>query len=295
MRISFWVGTIALALGVTGCSGDDEGGGKDPGKDAGAGGTSSGGTSSGGTSGDASVGGTSSGGASGGSGGGQAGSGGSAGAGGDPNSGDCSTATQYPGYSLIYCTGYDTMDDLLYGGNGQLGNGELSTTTYKTGPGSFYSIPANVSAGIRSEVQYDDEETPDEGIIEWDVMYEVVIPNNGHSLQFHPYTSGGSASPGLWHIDGELALLNWSQGGNDTYPTNTTIQTGHWYHMKLEIEFGSSGYMHLFIDGAITVNEDGVQVGDGSGQYLKVGYNGWDDNSEDSRIYYDNLRVYEKQ
>lgn len=289
-----WLGSAAVALGaIAGCSGDDAGseGSK---ADAQAGG--SGGTSSGGTTGDASVGGASgsgAAGATGGSGGGPGGSGGSAG--GDPNSGDCSTATQYAGYTLIYCTGYDTMEDLLYGGNGQLGDGELSTTTYKTPPGSFYSKPASVSAGIRSEVQYGDDETPDEGIIEWDVMYEVVIPNNGHSLQFHPYTSGGSASPGLFHIDGEFTLVTWKDGGATYYPSNTSIQTGHWYHMKLELAFGSSGYMRLFIDGVAAVDEDGIQVGDGSGQYLKVGYNGWDGDSEDSRIYYDNLRVYEKE
>jgi hypothetical protein len=64
--------------------------------------------------------------------------------------------------------------------------------------------------------------------------------------------------------------------------------------MRLEYKFGSAGYLHWFIDGVEKLNANNIQVGDGSGQYLKVGYNGWDGNSANSRIYYDNLKVYKK-
>jgi hypothetical protein len=199
------------------------------------------------------------------------------------------------GYKLTFSSGYDTQEDMLYGNNTQYGDGTISTTNYKTGPGSFYSRPANVSAGMRSEVQYTDPaQNPTEGAIEYDVMYEVIIPDNGHSLQFHPNTSGGSASPGLWHVGGKFVWMNWKDGVNTQYATGLTIQSGHWYHMRLEYQFGPAGYLHWYVDGSLALNANNIQVGDGSGQYLKVGYNGWDANSVNSRIYYDNLKVYKK-
>lgn len=199
------------------------------------------------------------------------------------------------GYTLTFQTGYDTQADMLYGGNGQYGNGTISTTVYKTGPGSFYSRPQNVSNGIRSEVQYGgSEQNNTEGAITWDQMFEVLIPNNGHSFQFHPNTGGGSASPGLWMSGGKFEWNNWINGGNQNHSTGVTIQTGKWYAMRIEYKFGSNGYFRHYIDGALVCSWTG-QVGDGSGQYLKVGYNGWDGSSTSSRIYYDNLKIYKKQ
>ncbi|MFO0664103.1 MAG: heparin lyase I family protein [Polyangiaceae bacterium] len=210
------------------------------------------------------------------------------------NSGTCATALAYPGYKLNYCTGYDTMADLGPYGFSQLGNGGISTTIVRSGAGSFKSVTqAGVSAGTRSEVQYAENESPLEGIIEWDVRYEQICQNNCHSLQFHPETAGGSASPGLWHIDGKFVLVNWKNGGNTQYPSGTPIEANKWYHMKLEYKFGTSGYMHLIIDGVLKINANNIQVGDGSGQYLKVGVNQWT-NQPNSVTYYDNLRVYQK-
>lgn len=212
------------------------------------------------------------------------------------NSGPCSSALSYGGYKLVYCTGYDTVGDLDPFNHGQLGGGSLSTTVFKTGPGSFKSVPANVSSGIRSEVQYDEGpngQTPLEGIIEYDVRYEVVCQDNCHSLQFHPDTQGGSASPGLWHVNGKFVLVNWKNGTNTQYPSGMTIATNQWYHVKLDYKFGATGYMHFFVDGALKIDANNVQVGDGSGQYLKVGVNMWV--NQTSVVYYDNLRVYAKQ
>jgi hypothetical protein len=198
------------------------------------------------------------------------------------------------GYTLTFQTGYDAMSDMLFEGNGQYGNGTISTSVYKNGPGSFYSRPANVSSGIRSEVQYGGSaQNNEEGAVEYDVMYEVVVPNNGHSLQWHPQTSGGSASPGLMHEGGKFSMENWKGGAITWYRTNITIQTQKWYHIRMEYKFGSAGYFRLYIDGALATSWTG-QVGDNSGHYLKVGYNGWDGSSTNSRIYYDNLKVYKK-
>lgn len=199
-------------------------------------------------------------------------------------------------YTLTFSTGYDALSDMLYKGNGQYGNGTISTTTYLTGPGSFYSRPANVSSGIRSEVQYgEDIQNWEEGAVEFDVMFEVIIPNNGHFLQQHPQTGGGSASYGFMIEGGKFAMENWKNGVITWYRSGIVIKTQQWYHVRVEHKFGSSGYVNTYLD---NVKIDKMcwigQVGDNSGHYLKVGYNGWDASSSNSRIYYDNLKVYKK-
>ena len=193
--------------------------------------------------------------------------------------------------TLIYSTGYNTSSDIL-NGHGQEGSGGLSTSVYKTGPGSFKSVPSNVSSGIRSEVQYDESQTPTEGAIEYDVMYETIFQNSGHSLQFHPNTSGGSASPGLWHENGKFTWVNWKGGTNTKYPTNFTIPQNRWMHVVFQYKIGSAGYMKFTIDGVVVLDRTNIQVGDGSGQYLKVGVNMWADQS--SVVYYDNLKIWRK-
>lgn len=193
--------------------------------------------------------------------------------------------------TLIYKTGYDKLSDIINESN-QQGNGGLSTTIYKTGPGSFHSVPASVSSGIRSEVQYSSSLTPTEGVIVWDVMFVKVQQNSIHTLQIHPNTSGGSASPGLWTIDGQFAWVNWKGGTNTKYSTGVTIQTNHWYHNVFEYKYGSSGYMKFTVDGKVVLDKKGIQVNDGSGGYLKVGTNSW--SGTGSEAYYDNLEIYKK-
>lgn len=209
------------------------------------------------------------------------------------------STTPAPGGSygtLVYSSGYNTVSDLDPYGNGQWGDGtlasHLSTSIYKDGPGSFRSVPASVSSGIRSEVQYPSSLTATEGVIEYDVRYETIFQNSGHSLQFHPNTSGGSASPGLWHENGKFVWVNWKGGTNTKYATNFTIPQNKWMHVVFEYKFGSAGYMKFTIDGVVVLNRTGIQVGDGSGQYLKVGVNLWQ--SQSSVVYYDNLKIWKR-
>lgn len=198
--------------------------------------------------------------------------------------------------TLIYSTGYDNLSDIDPYGSGQWGtdakSNHLSLSVYKTGPGSFRSAPSSVSSGIRSEVQYPSSLTPSEGVIEYDVRYETIFQNSGHSLQFHPNTSGGSASPGLWHVDGYFVWVNWKGGANTKYPTGFKIPQGRWMHVVFEYKFGSSGYMKFTIDGAVVLNKTNIQVGDGSGAFLKVGVNMWQNQS--SLVYYDNLKIWKR-
>lgn len=200
-----------------------------------------------------------------------------------------------PGYALVFQTGFNKMSDITTD-NGQYGNGIISTEHKTEGTGSFYSRPQNVSSGTRSEVQYTDSvRNPIEGAVEYDARYETIIPNNGCSLQWHPNTSGGSGSPFLGHENGKFVWSNWKAGANAKHPLTSeqTIQRDRWYKMRMEFKFGSNGYFRHYIDNKLVCEWTG-QVGDGSGQYFKIGYNGWDQNSANSRIYYDNLRIYKK-
>lgn len=210
--------------------------------------------------------------------------------------------------TLIYSNGFNSISDIDPYGNGQWGTdakaNHLSTTVYKDGPGSFKSAPTGtVSAGYRSEVQFPSSLTPTEGVIEYDVMYITIVPNDNHTAQFHPNTSGGSAAPGLWTVGGKFMWRNWTTDGKNTdHPTNITIETNVWYHMRLEYKFGSNGYFKNFSkkDGQseVLICSWTGQVGDGSGQFFKLGYNGgWGTSKNTSGsflAYYDNLKIWKK-
>lgn len=199
-----------------------------------------------------------------------------------------------PGYQLVFQTGFNQMSDITTD-NGQYGNGVISTAQKTEGTGSFYTKPAAVSGGTRSEVQYTDSvRNPTEGAVEYDVFYEVIVPNNGCSLQWHPNTSGSSGSPYLMHNDGKFTWVVWKNGTNTYYDTGVTIKKGVWMKFRIEFKFGSSGYLKHVIDGITVLDKRGIQMGDGSGQYFKIGVNFWDPNAMSSRVYYDNLRIYKK-
>lgn len=192
-----------------------------------------------------------------------------------------------PGYEQIYELNFDKPEDLDPFGNNQYGNGKIEA-------GRFHAIPASVSAGIRSEVQFGDAQTPLEGAVEYDVEYVKVFQNNGHSVQWHPSTNGGSASPGLWHIDGKFVLVNWLNGTNVRYPTSIPIQPGKVYRVRIEYKFGAAGYLRMFLDGAKVLDKTGIRVGDGSKPYFKLGINMWDQPATNGEAYYDNLKIYKK-
>ena len=183
---------------------------------------------------------------------------------------------------MVFSTGYDVQADIA---NSQLAQGSLSKTIYKTGPGSFKSLvnssdASNVSSGWRSEVQYGSLQTPNEGCIEYDVMYESVCKDNCHSLQYHPETAGGSCAPGFMHISGKFVWSNWKNGGNTQYQTGYTIPTNKWLHIVYRYKFASNGYAKWLVDGQVLPDKTNIHAGYGSGQYLKLGQNLWNVNIE---------------
>lgn len=201
------------------------------------------------------------------------------------------------GYTLVYSTGYDDVNSIDPFGHGQWGAGSqashLSTTIFKTGPGSFKSGPlANVSSGTRSEVQYGSAQSPLEGILEYDAYYDNFFSNSGHSLQWHPSTGGGSGT-GPYHKNGKMQFVTVKSGTSGTNVGNPfTVTTKVWHHFKYTYKFGPNGYIRIELDGVEVVNQN-VQMGDGSDPYLKTGVNMWV--NQTSVVYYDNLKVYRKQ
>jgi hypothetical protein len=204
--------------------------------------------------------------------------------------------------TLVYSNAYNSSSDIS---SSQLGRGGLSTSIYKTGPGSFRSEvragDAPISQGWRSEQQYGSNETPKEGIYEYDVYYENWggFDGGGHSIQWHPYTSGASANISLQNYGGKFDVVR-CIGTSVTHQSGTlkTCASNTWYHLRWEVRFstGSDGYIRLFVDGVQTYSYNGAND-DGSGQYLKLGQNRWPSGSGSSMTttsvcYYDNLKIY---
>ncbi len=195
------------------------------------------------------------------------------------------------GYQQTFRLDFSNSNDLDPDDHGQKGNGYIAN-------GAFVSRPADVSSGIRSEIQFDDDRTTNEGAIEYDVAYNYFVKNQCHSFQFHPNRSGSSACLALWHINGQLSVTH-NEGGSNFHQNTGKITPviGQKYHMRVEYRFGTDGYFNWYIDGKLYHSYKG-KLGDGTGQYLKIGFNGgFDGNKTEamrSNITYDNIVIYDK-
>lgn len=203
------------------------------------------------------------------------------------------TTSNYPGYSLVFSDYFNKDSDLDPDDHGQYGNGFIDYTLKYEGLGSFASRPANVSAGIRSEVQLNQgNHSPKEGLIVYYANYRNFFNSNGHSFQFHPDNSG--SGNGFYHVDGKLVYRNVTQGTGTykDYPFNYTPSLNVWHKFEIFYKLGSSGYMKVYIDGVLMVNVSNVQIGDLSNYYIKLGVNMWV--NQTSNVNYDKFNVYKK-
>lgn len=208
------------------------------------------------------------------------------------------------GYSLVYQNGFNTINDIDPCDHQQWGSdaiqNHLSTTIFRTGPGSFKSVPSSVSSGIRSEVQLNGPNdanctSPYEGICEYDAYYDNFFCGSGHSLQIHPATNGGSGT-GLYHVGcnpNRFDFVSVESGQSGThYPVNYNVPLKQWIHIKIQYKWGAGGYWLMWIDGVQVCNVLNKKVGDGSAIDWKIGTNMWLNQS--SVIYYDNLKIWKK-
>lgn len=195
------------------------------------------------------------------------------------------------GYALTYENTFSKPTDIDPQDHGQKGNGYIDN-------GWFRSRPADVSAGVRSEVQLDNNMLPLEGATEYDVEYIYIVQNQCHSFQVHGSTDGSSAILAMWHMNGNFVVRTNSGGSNiSQVQAQMKISTGHIYHMRCEYKIGSSGYYRWYIDGKLYASFIG-KIQNGSSQWVKLGFNGGFDNNKTeamrSDIKYDNWRIYKK-
>lgn len=195
------------------------------------------------------------------------------------------------GYALAYENTFSNPIDIDPDDNGQRGNSYLDN-------GWFRSRPADVSAGIRGEVQLDNDRLPIEGAITYTVQYLYVVQNQCHSFQIHGSTDGSSAILAMWHINGNFVVRTNSGGANvSQVQPQTKIVVGKVYEMRLEYKIGSSGYYRWYVDGKLYASFIG-KIQNGSSQWVKLGFNGGFDNNKTeamrSDIKYDNWRIYKK-
>jgi hypothetical protein len=207
--------------------------------------------------------------------------------------------------TLMYSTGYDQQSDIVNSSN-QLGQGSISTSVYKIGPGSFKSLvnsnsASNISGGWRSEVQYSSSYSPNGAdiTVEYDTYYEKLFTQDGLNVQWHGNTQGTSGQMALWISGGKFEVVRniiGTEGAPNIHQSGTLmpVQLNKWYNMRWEIRFstGSDGYVRLYIDNVLYYSVTG-QTCDGSGQYLKVGTNRWNVTTE-SIVYFDNLKIWKK-
>lgn len=214
------------------------------------------------------------------------------------------------GYTITYSNGYDKDADLDHT-HLQLGKGIVSTTTFKTAPGSFKGTVSlgdkAISAGFRSENQYmDASQNPKEGAVSYDWLLESINPVSwgGDIAQWHPGGSdnGGSA---LFFMEAAQGLFNmycWKKGYYTSYGNPDKIEIGRWYHIRYEFLWSlkADGYWRVYIDGNLYWSYSGPTQISSDQPYLKIGWNFFSGSSNQSTsvhsgtAYWDNLTIEKK-
>lgn len=206
------------------------------------------------------------------------------------------------GYILLLQNNADVLSDLDPRNHEQYGNGFIDNSFKLNGTGSFKSRPAEVSGGVRSEIQYDGSDTPIEGASEWDEYIRYIVADGCHEFQIHPAGGSGSAILAMWHTAGKFNVRTNDGSNHDQNEPMQAIQVGRWYHMKVEWKFGTGSYYRWYINGVLYSKVNANERKMATGGNLKWGFNGGFFGGSDpkaeakkSDISYDNLKVYRKQ
>lgn len=210
------------------------------------------------------------------------------------------------GYKATAVNNFSKAADLNPGGHNQQGAGKLNTSIFKSSPSSFESLVASVSSGLRSEVQYESNQTGVEGGVDFWIYFPDYRKGTwgGHCVQFHPNGSNasGSATVALYHTEGKFTVWR-NLGGSNMFQGNSTtggpkaIEGNRWYHVRFIIRWAtdSKGWIKCFIDDMANpyYTFEGRTQSDNALPNCKVGQNNF--GSEDGmRIIYDDITLFTK-
>lgn len=206
------------------------------------------------------------------------------------------------GGTLTFSAGYNSTSEI---NTNQGMYNTISTDLKIEGAGSFRSEvrgnQSSQSSGYRSEMQYNESgANPAEGIVEYYVYYEnwKAVSGGGHSIQWHPNSSTGSAVLSLQNYGGKFNVVR-SLSGSNFHQSGTlkTTEPNKWYKFRWELKWstGTDGYIRLYIDDVLYYSFTGRTTTDSKPPYLKVGQNRWNMVSgQNTIVYYDNLKIYRK-
>ncbi len=198
-------------------------------------------------------------------------------------------------------TGYENSTDVNTN-QGQYNS--RSSSVKKSGSYSFRTEvrenQPNLHGGYRSEMQY--SVSPVEAVIEYDVYYEnwKAFQDGGHTIQWHPQSSTGSAVLSLQNYGGKFMVVRAINGVNSYSSAPMSVVPNKWYNMRWEVKWAnnSTGYVRFYIDGQLYYSYTGITTDQYGTPYLKVGQNRWPNSGssikETAVVYYDDVKVYSK-
>ncbi len=187
-------------------------------------------------------------------------------------------------------------------------NGFAGFTTYQIGRGTVSSSPTNssnkafraevragdaaISSGYRSELVPSNLSDNGDMWYGYNVYYQTLGQGGGgHSVQWHPGNSTGSATLGLYTDYGKFNVVRSLAGGNYYQNGSKAIVLNKWYSLVWHIKWstGSDGLIELWIDGEKYYSYSGKTM-ESYGVYWKLGMNRWAFNN-DWVIFYDNVKA----
>jgi hypothetical protein len=181
---------------------------------------------------------------------------------------------------------------------------QSSTTIVREGTRSVrfeHRRTDNISSGYRVEFQSDSLfQRPTEAWYGYSVYFENWSSMNGggeHIMQWHPTTSGGSASLATYTTNGTFHVRLNPEGDSTafTLKDGKKIESNRWYDVVTHVKWAAQGgIVEMWIDGEKYVDYGGPTLTRGSTPYFKMGINRWGSNgapSNDRVLYFDALRI----
>lgn len=178
----------------------------------------------------------------------------------------------------------------------QVGKGVIADDPTQPGNKTFKAIVLkggeNISNGYRSELTLPIGDTGEMWYSYRQYFQTLGQGGGGHSVQWHPGNSTGSATLALYTDYGKFNVVRNLKGLNYYQNGGKSIELKKWYNITWRVKWstGSDGLVELYIDGEKYYTYSGPTMGS-DGVYFKFGINRWAF-TNDWVIFYDDLKVY---